>query len=92
MSKQFTTVKLEQVKESESDLSGSDGEEASHFQCDAFQFTQLESEFEPRISNLFKQAHGDSVALDLKQTCCWTASLQWIVLQQRSCGQDSQEC
>jgi hypothetical protein len=70
MSKAFTTVnaKLEQLKESESNLSGSDGEEASHFQYDdAFLFTQLESEFEPRISILFKQAHGAKIALDLRQ-------------------------
>jgi hypothetical protein len=35
MSKAFTTdnAKLEQLKESELDLSGSEGEEASHFQC-----------------------------------------------------------
>jgi hypothetical protein len=67
MSKQFTTVtaKLEQLKEAESDLSGSDAEEeASHFQ---FQFTQIESGFEPRISSLFKQSHGDEIALDLKE-------------------------
>jgi hypothetical protein len=67
MSKAFTTVnaKLEQLKEHESDLSGSDAEEEdSHFQ---FQFAQLESEFEPRISNLFKQTHGNGIALDLKE-------------------------
>jgi hypothetical protein len=71
MSKAFTTMKLEKLKESESDLSGSDADEDSHFQYDdafQFQFTQLESEFEPRISSLlFKQAHGAKVALDLKQ-------------------------
>ena len=67
ISKAFTTVnaKLEQLKEAESDLSGSEAdEEDSHFQ---FQFAQLESEFEPRIANLFKQAHGDKIALDLRQ-------------------------
>jgi hypothetical protein len=71
MSKAFTTVnaKLEQLKEAESDLSGSDVEEASHFQFNAaaFQFAQLESEFEPRISNLFKQTHSNKIALDLEQ-------------------------
>jgi hypothetical protein len=72
MSKAFTTVnaKLEQLKESESDLS--DEEEASHFQHDedgvlAFQFAQLEAKFEPRISSLFKQSHGNKIALDLKE-------------------------
>jgi hypothetical protein len=67
MSKAFAAVnaKLEQLKEHESDLSGSDAEEEdSHFQ---FQFAQLESEFEPRISNLFKQTHGNGIALDLKE-------------------------
>jgi hypothetical protein len=67
MTKAFTTVnaKLEQLKESELDLSGSDAEEEdSHFQ---FQFAQLEPEFEPRIMNWFKQAHGDKIALDLKR-------------------------
>ena len=70
MSKAFTTVnaKLDQLKESESDLSGSDGEEASHFQHgDALVFTQLESEFEPRISTLFNQAHKAKIELDLRQ-------------------------
>jgi hypothetical protein len=69
ISKAFTTVnaKLEQLKESESDLSGSEGEEASHFQYkESFQFTQLESKFGPNISNMFKQAHGDKITLDLK--------------------------
>jgi len=64
-----TNAKLKQLKESESDLSGSDAEEeASHFQRnDTFQFAQLKSEFELRISNLFKQTHGNKIALDLKQ-------------------------
>jgi hypothetical protein len=67
MLKAFATVnaKLDQLKESESDLSGSGAEEEdSHFQ---FQFAQLDSEFEPQISNLFKQTHGNKIALDLKQ-------------------------
>ena len=71
MSKAFTTVntKLEQLKESESDLSGSDAEEeSSHFQCHSdFQFAQLESKFKPRISKLFKQAHSTKITLDLKE-------------------------
>jgi hypothetical protein len=71
MSKVFTTVsaKLEQLKEAESDLSGSNAEEeASHFQCqDVFQFTQLETKFEPLISKLYKQSHRTKITLDLKQ-------------------------
>jgi hypothetical protein len=69
MSKAFAMVnaRLEQLKESESDLSGSEGKEASHFQHnESFQFTQLESKFGPNISNAFKQAHGDKITLDLK--------------------------
>jgi hypothetical protein len=69
MTKAFTAVnaKLESLKESESDLS--DEEEASHFQCgeEAFQSAQLEVDFEPRISSLFKQSQGDNAALDLKE-------------------------
>jgi hypothetical protein len=70
MSKVFTTVsaKLEQLKEAESGLSGTDAEkEASHFQYDdAFQFAQLESKFEPKISKLFKQSHVAKITLNLK--------------------------
>jgi hypothetical protein len=69
MSKAFATVnaKLDSLKESKSDLS--DEEEASHFQHEeeAFQFAQLDADFEPRISSLFKQIHGDNIALDLKE-------------------------
>jgi Skp family chaperone for outer membrane proteins len=64
----FTTVntQLEKLKEAESDISESEGEdEASHFQMDvALQFTQVEKEFEPRITKLFKQA-GSKIKLDL---------------------------
>jgi hypothetical protein len=71
MSNALTTVsaKLEQLKEAESDLSGTyTEEEASHFQYDdAFQFTLLESKFEPTISKLFKQSHVVKITLDLKQ-------------------------
>jgi hypothetical protein len=71
MSKAFSTVsdKLEQLKEAESDLSGSEAEEeSSHFQYDdPFQFTQLESKFEPKISKLFKQSHAAGISLDLTQ-------------------------
>ena len=54
--------------EEESDISESEGEEeASHFQvCEAqvgtekaFQFTQVESSFDPRIEALFKQSNAD---------------------------------
>jgi hypothetical protein len=97
MSKALTTVsaKLDQLKESESDLSGSTaGEEASHFQHnEALQFTQLESEFEPRISNLFKQTHGKKIALDLKQIVLLDSqsSHDGSLLQQDTRGQDLQE-
>ena len=74
MSKAFATVK-EQLKESESDLSGSD-EEDSHFQFNtAFQFTQHESsesevdeqqESESRLEQIFKQAHVFN-KLDLRE-------------------------
>jgi hypothetical protein len=66
--KAFTTVntQLEKLKEAESDISESEGEdEASHFQMDvALQFTQVEKEFEPIIVKLFKQAYY-SVKTDL---------------------------
>jgi hypothetical protein len=71
MSKVFTTVsaKLKQLKEAESDLSGSNAEEeASHFQCqDVFQFTQLKTKFEPLILKLYKQSHRTKITLNLKQ-------------------------
>jgi hypothetical protein len=66
--KAFSTVntQLAQLKEADSDISESEGEEASHFQVDqALQFAQLDKKFEPRIAKLFKQA-GSSVKLDLK--------------------------
>jgi hypothetical protein len=67
--KSFTTVntQLAQLKEADSDISESEGEEASHFQVDqALQFAQLDKKFEPRIAKLFKQA-GSSIKLDLKE-------------------------
>jgi hypothetical protein len=67
--KSFTTVntQLAQLKEANSDISESEGEEASHFQVDqALQFAQLDKKFEPRIAKLFKQA-GSSIKLDLKE-------------------------
>jgi hypothetical protein len=56
------------LKEAESDISESEGEdEASHFQMDAaLQFTQVEKEFDPKIKRLFKQA-GSSVNIELRE-------------------------
>jgi hypothetical protein len=57
--KAFTTVntQLAQLEEADSDISESEGEEASYFQVDqALQFAQLDKKFEPRIAKLFKQA------------------------------------
>jgi hypothetical protein len=67
--KAFTMVntQLAQLKEADSDISESDGEEASHFQVDqASQFAQLDKKFEPIIAKLFKQARS-SIKLDLKE-------------------------
>jgi hypothetical protein len=70
MRKALTTVntQLEKLKEAESDISESEGEdEASHFQMDvALQFAQVEKELEPRIAKLFKQA-GSKINLDLRE-------------------------
>jgi hypothetical protein len=52
--KAFTTVntQLAQLKEADSDISESEGKEASHFQVDqALQFAQLDKKFEPRVVN-----------------------------------------
>jgi hypothetical protein len=66
----FTTVntQLAQLKEAESDISESEGEdEASHFQMNAaLQFAQVDKEFEPRIVKLFKQA-GSTIKIDLRE-------------------------
>jgi hypothetical protein len=68
--KAFATVntQLEKLKEAESDISESEGEdEASHFQMDvALQFAQVEKEFEPRIAKLFKQA-GSKIKLEFRE-------------------------
>ena len=67
MSKKLSTVnaQLTQLKEEDSDLSDvSDTEEDSHFQY-GLQFTQT-AKFEPRIAELFKQAHND-ITLDLRE-------------------------
>jgi hypothetical protein len=55
--KAFTTVntQLAQLKQVDSDISESEGEEASHFQVDqALQFAQLDKKIEPRTAKLFK--------------------------------------
>jgi hypothetical protein len=61
-----------QLKETkkDSDISESDSFQGeSHFQAtgDELQFTQVESELEPRIAQLFKQAHGSNMTLDLRE-------------------------
>jgi hypothetical protein len=63
----FTTVytHLAQLKEANSDISESEGAEASHFKVDqALQFAQVDKKFEARISKLFKQT-GSFIKLDL---------------------------
>ena len=69
MKKAFT--QLQQLQEASSDLSDSDSteQEASHFQTGevGFQFTQVDRAFEPRITKLFKQAHGPKLELDLRE-------------------------
>jgi hypothetical protein len=68
--KAFTTVntQLAQLKEAESNTSESEGEdEAYHFQMDpALQSAQVDKEFEPSISKLFKQS-GSTIKLDLRE-------------------------
>jgi hypothetical protein len=67
MRKACTTIntQLEKLKEADSDISESEGEdEASHFQMDAaLQFAQVEKEF---IAKWIKQA-GLSVKIDLRE-------------------------
>jgi hypothetical protein len=78
MSKAFTTVnaKLEQLKESESDLSGSEGEEASHFQH--FNLLSLS----PNSGRTFLMCSSKLTATRSPWTSgtlhCWTVSPQWI--------------
>jgi hypothetical protein len=68
--KAFATVntQLEKLKEADSVPSGSeDDDDQSHFQMDAaIQFAQVDKEFEPTITNLFKQA-GSLVKIDLRE-------------------------
>ena len=68
MKKAFT--QLQQLQESDSDLSDDDEEEKnSHFQIAdrGFQFTQLNRELEPHIANLFNQAPDFDNNLDLRK-------------------------
>ena len=69
-------TQLAQLKEINSDILDSDTEEDSHFQHaesnvsrHSFQFAQLDDEFEPRISQLFKQSSDriDSTQLYLRE-------------------------
>jgi predicted nucleic acid-binding Zn-ribbon protein len=73
INKKFSLInaQLQQIQENESDmLDSKEEEEASHFQIgnNGLLFTQMEQDFEPRITKLFKQAHiSKSVKLDLKK-------------------------
>ena len=72
LNKKFTMVntQLQELKEDDSDLSDSDSELGTNhllFKRGAFQFTQVEDVFEPRIAKLFKQMHGTKIKLDLKE-------------------------
>jgi hypothetical protein len=67
--KSFTTfnTQLAKLKESNTDISESEGEEAAHFQVDqALQFAQVDKKFEPRIDKHFKQT-GSSITLDYRE-------------------------
>ena len=67
MKKAFT--QLQQLQESDSDISDDDEEEKkSHFQIadGEFQFTQLKQEFEPQIAKLFNRAPEFNNKLDLR--------------------------
>jgi hypothetical protein len=81
MKKAFT--QLSQMKEEASNVSDSESEEASHFQFASFhpkqgvkrrnsykaglQFTQVEDNFSPQVTELFKQSHGKKEKLDLRE-------------------------
>jgi hypothetical protein len=81
MRKAFTTVntQLEKLKEAESDISDSEGEnEASHFQMDAaLQFAQVEKEFEPRIAN-FSSKQDYWSRSTFEKSSYWIVSPLWI--------------
>jgi hypothetical protein len=83
MKKSFITfnTQLVQLKEAKSDISESEREdEASHFHMDAaLQFTQVDKEFKPIITNLFKQADS-TINLDLREVIL----LDRIIKQKRS--------
>ena len=68
MKKYFTQI--QQLQESDSDLSDDDDEEEnSHFQIAdmGIQFTQLNQEFKPHIAKLFNQAPDFNSKLDLRE-------------------------
>ena len=68
MEKYFTH--LQQLQESDSDLSGDDDEEeALHLQIAGrvFQFTSLNKEFKPHTEKLFNQAQDVNNNLDLRK-------------------------
>ena len=84
--KAFT--RLQQLQDSDSDLSDDDEEEQnSHFQIAdrGFQFTQLNREFEPHISKLFNQAPDfnnkmnlrEIILLDSQSTMDFSATRHW---------------
>jgi hypothetical protein len=83
MKKAFTTVntQLEKLKEAESDISESEGEdEASDFQMDVtLQFAQVEKEFEPINAKLFEKA-GLSVNIDLREIILLFNSTSFILI------------
>jgi hypothetical protein len=64
-------TQLQQMKEDDSNISDSDASEGKshfHFADGGFQFTQVENEFEPQITKLFKQTHGSTkIKLDLRE-------------------------
>ena len=66
--KAFAQLKETKKETDFSDSNESEGE--SHFQFhehNGFQFAQVETEFEPKITALFKQRHGPKLKLDLRQ-------------------------
>jgi septal ring factor EnvC (AmiA/AmiB activator) len=66
MKKAFTTVntQLAQLEEADSDISH---RIETRKVDDAFQFAQVDKEFEPRIAKPFKQTHGSKIRLDLRE-------------------------
>ena len=77
MKKYFT--QLQQLQESDSDLSDDDEEEQnSHFHIEdrGVQSTQLNREYEPHIAKLFNQAPDFNNKLDLRDIIFFTFSPQ----------------